>query len=275
MQIMVGAVSDKGNIKETNQDNFFVKIYGDDDKDVGIFVMCDGMGGLSQGEIASSMVVRAYREWFSKEFKIICKRCNDELILNELCNVMNKANKDIIEYSQKITKKVGTTCSVLLLFNGKYYIVHIGDSRIYRIRKKIEQLTEDHSFVAMSVKNKTMTKEEARVNPRRNLLTQCIGVKENIDIFKRCGKIDGSEVYILCSDGLYNKVTDKEFEDIVKNEENLNNDGLQNCAQTLVQRVKEQGERDNITAVFVGLLSKEQGFMSKVNSWFEKINFSK
>ncbi|MCR3760724.1 PP2C family protein-serine/threonine phosphatase [Clostridium felsineum] len=264
MEIVVGAVSDKGNVKPTNQDNFLVKIYENNNQDIGLFVMCDGMGGLSFGEVASSISVKSFKEWFDKNYERVINEKDENQIINFMVKVIEVVNKKIREYGEKELAKVGTTISALLLCKDKYYIVHVGDSRIYKINKEIKQLTEDHTLVAMNVKNNIMTEDEAKSSARKNILTQCVGVKENIEVFKQYGRINKNDVFILCCDGLYNKFEEKELYDEIKKIKNaIDNDVLQNTAQEFVNRVKERGEKDNISVIIVGFVSDE-GFIEKL-----------
>ena len=265
MEIMVGAVSDKGNVKKLNQDNFLAQICAGTNGDEGLFIMCDGMGGLSKGEVASTKAVHGFKEWFDINFSSLSLNSRAEDILSSLSEVLEKVNKEIISYGLSIAERVGTTTSVLLIYSNSFYIVHVGDSRIYRLNRQLEQLTEDHTYVAMSVKNNLMTKEEAKINSKKNVLTQCIGVKENIDIFKTSGKISGKEIFILCSDGFYNKLSEKEIVQALKNNAEINNDTLQETAAELVAKVIAREERDNISVMLVGLNGKGEKLGSKIN----------
>lgn len=264
MEIVVGAVSDKGNVKSINQDNFLVKIYEDNDKDIGLFVMCDGMGGLAFGEIASSISVKFFKEWFDEYYERIRSEKDESAITTFMAKIIEKVNKKVMDYGKKESAKVGTTVSALLLCNNKYYIAHIGDSRIYKINKGIKQLTEDHTLVARNVKNKIMTKEEAKNSAKKNILTQCVGVKENIDVYKDFGKTSKNDIFVLCCDGFYNKFDEDELYDEIKKIKNsVDNDVLQEAAQKFVDKVKKRGERDNISVIIVGFIS-EEGFMYKL-----------
>lgn len=264
MEIIVGAVSDKGNVKEVNQDNFLVKIYEDKLEDIGLFVICDGMGGLAYGEIASSTAVKCFKEWFEENYEVVVHNKNEEEIIFLMTNVLKEINEKIIAYGKKVEARVGTTVSALLICNGKYYIVHIGDTRIYKIDKKLRQLTEDHTLVAMNVKNNIMTKEEAKINPRKNVLTQCIGVKENIEVFKSLGKVLKNDIFILCCDGFYNKFEDTElFHEIKAIRSNIDNDTLQQAAESYVAEVKNRRETDNISIIIVAITC-EESFISRI-----------
>lgn len=101
MEIVVGAVSDKGNIKPTNQDNFLVKIYEDNNRDIGLFVMCDGMGGLSFGEIASSISVKYFKEWFDKHYERIINEKDEKKITEFMAKIIEVVNTKIRDYGKK------------------------------------------------------------------------------------------------------------------------------------------------------------------------------
>jgi len=265
MEIIVGAASDKGNVKEINQDNFFIKIYEDATGDCAIFAMCDGMGGLTHGEVASSIAVKHFREWFEENYENILNKQSGE-ILSMMSIAISDINKKIIKYGQKMSSKVGTTASVLIIMGNRYYIVHVGDSRIYKVNKQLVQITKDHSFVAMSVLNKTMTSEEAKHSPRKNVLTQCVGVKEHIDPFATTGKVVENEFFILCCDGLYNKLEEKEMLGEIRKLRNIDSDVLQQCSEKCVNMVKDRGERDNISMIIVWI-SSEENFISKLKKY--------
>lgn len=270
MEILVGAASDIGNVKDTNQDNFFAKISSIEKGEVGLFAMCDGMGGLSRGEVASFMAVKGFKLWFDSEMKkLLEKASTEEEIIKSFVDTVMKVNKEIMDFGAEISERVGTTVSALLIVNDKYYIAHVGDSRVYKLRKKIEQLTEDHTFVAVSVKNKTMTIEEAKVHPRRHALVQCVGVREEIQVYTKSGRLHGDEWFLLCSDGLYNTISDEELYSEITKEKNFDNEVLQEAAERLVKQAKAKGERDNISAIIIGLLKQEEGFIGRLNKLFK------
>ncbi|MDY4079318.1 MAG: PP2C family serine/threonine-protein phosphatase [Clostridium sp.] len=247
----VSVVTDKGNIKKVNQDNILVNIGEYNHEDFGVFVVCDGVGGLSSGEMASAIAVKNLQEWWNQEIDNLIQNFIEEEIKNSLTNIINKINKEIIEYSKANNSKMGTTLSLLLLIKKKYYIAHVGDSRIYKINKDIKQLTEDQSYVAMKVKNGEMTKEEAEKSSKKNLLLQCIGVKENLNIFFSSGKLKKSDVFIVCSDGFYKTYPQKEILHQIFSWKKNNYKEPQKFAKDMVEKAKEYGEKDNISIIIV------------------------
>ena len=167
------ATSDKGMVREMNQDYYYIsKPYNE----YSLYILADGMGGYVGGEIASSLAVNSAEEYISKNIK------NIEIINRD---TLQKLIKDAMEYANKIVyeksktdinlSEMGTTLEVCLIYNNRAYIGHIGDSRIYRIRGNImRKLTTDHSYVETLVKGGTITKEEAKHHPKKNMLMKAL-----------------------------------------------------------------------------------------------------
>lgn len=252
--VKIGAVTDKGNVKDSNQDSILVQVGAYKSGDFGLFVVCDGLGGLAYGEFASSMAVKKFKNWWEDEVKAIVKNPNDENIISSLKQVVYDANKDIIYYGRKLEERLGTTVSALLLIRDKYYIVHVGDSRVYRIdNSKIEKLTEDHSYVALQVKKGEITELEAKKSKKKNILLQCVGVKDNIEIFTTIGNIKGTEQFIVCSDGFYNSLYEYELLRKIMDRKRSGSITIQEFADGMVKEVKSRKERDNISVILVEL----------------------
>lgn len=250
--LAAGAFSDKGNFKDANEDNILVKIGEDKNGDFGMFVVCDGLGGLDFGEIASNTAIMKLKKWWEEELvKIIKAKLEDDIPII-LSSIFKEINEEIIEYGVKKNKKLGTTISLIFMYSGRYYILHVGDSRIYSMKNGIEKLTEDHSYVAYKVKNNMMTPEEAVTSPERHILMQCIGVKRDIDIFKKNGSLSGNEIFIICSDGFYNKLKDEDIRNNILSDD-FDDETLQRSAKKLVQLARSRGEHDNISVILVGV----------------------
>lgn len=256
--IEIGAVTDKGNVKPSNQDNILVQIGEYKGGEFGLFVVCDGLGGLAFGEVASVIAVKKFKKWWEEQIKEFIKNTDDEKIMVSLKKAVYESNIEIIDYSNKIAQRVGTTISAILVMKNKYYIVHVGDTRIYKITNKIEQLTEDHSYVAMQVRAGKMTAKEAKESKSKNLLMQCIGVKESIEIYERVGILKGGETFLISSDGFYNKLYEWEILEKIKKSTFNHEQSLQDVANILVEEVKNRKERDNISVILVSLEKKEE-----------------
>lgn len=248
----VGVASDVGNTKKTNQDSVLVEIGEHKEREFGLFIVCDGLGGLSKGEIASITAVKLFKDWWENKLREVMK-AGDEEILKSLEDTILIANKSIYKYSKEINSRMGTTVTALFIYESRYYIVNVGDSRVYKINKKIIQETEDDSYIAMKIKNKEMTIVEAKKSKMKNILLQCVGAKENISVYKKCGDIADAKAFILCSDGFYNKFEEKEMKASVNKllKSTDYDEEIQKLALSMVDTVKSREERDNISVIVV------------------------
>lgn len=226
-----GLKTDVGLVRSGNEDCAFA----DDARR--IYAVADGMGGHNAGEVASALAIQAVGEMTGG---------GAEVALGELDRMVKRANYAIISHSHKHREceGMGTTLSVLWLSGGYAYIAHVGDSRIYRLRQgKLEQITVDHSLVEELVRAHIITPEEARVHPRRNIITRALGVGSDStpDLLAADAKPD--DVWLLCSDGLNSMVEDKDIEAILKA------CAPQEACEELVRAALSAGGRDNVTVV--------------------------
>ena len=156
-------------------------------------------------------------------------------------------NYKIIEYGRNTGTSLGTTLSLLLIIEGKYMIAHVGDSRVYQITDKINQITEDQTYVAREIKLGHMTPQQAAVNPQRNMLLQCVGASTVVEPAFYFGNVIPGSVFVLCSDGFRHVVSDDEiFENLnFQNIPNIKN--MQDNSKYLIELNKHRNERDNIS----------------------------
>lgn len=249
----IGALTDIGNVKRTNQDNVLVKVGDGSSGEFGLFIVADGMGGLAAGEVASRIIVDEFSQWWDQRLSIILyedENADFNLISSELNTLITDINKKIIDFGISINEKVGSTLSMLFIYGDKYLIKHIGDSRVYMINNSMIKLTEDHSWVAQQVREGKMTREEAKNHPKRNILTRCIGVMDNIEIFESIGDISPGDDFLLCSDGFYNFLDEDEVYNFVVSYKNEDED-IQKGIVSLLERVKQRGAHDNISVIVV------------------------
>lgn len=248
LKLSIGVTTDKGNVKKVNQDAFLCKVGSIGENEFGLFVVCDGLGGLEQGEVASRRTIKNFNEWWNQDLKEILKSDDiDNLIKTSLENVITKSNEEIIQYSEMINARLGTTATALFIINKEYYIVHIGDSRVYKVDKKIKKLTEDHTHYEM-VRKQGKLKELKNI--KKNVLTQCIGVNKDLNIYFNKGKVKNNTTFIVCSDGFYHKMNEKKVCKKLKSKK-LEGDSLQEYCEKFVDEVKHNGERDNITLITI------------------------
>ena len=233
--------TDVGRKRKANEDNggHFITINGL------VSVVCDGMGGHVGGAVASQIAIETIREFLE------CQYYDDPREAIGLA--IQAANETIIKRAQMQPDLagMGSTCVLLLVRDGKVYIGHVGDSRIYLIREKnIIQLTKDHSFVQSLVDMGHITKEEAEHHPRKNEITNALGITQMTPATVRPDPIEpqAGDCFLLCSDGLSGMVNDKAIERIVSKQREYTS---QQRADILVQTANANGGVDNITVELV------------------------
>ena len=235
------ALSDIGLKREKNEDNWNI-VLDREGNPIG-FIIADGMGGYLAGEQASRIAVE---NMSLMVLECTSKKLSDESIREIIISEINKINDRIMNYSLENLGglKSGTTLSVGMVIGDNLHIIHIGDCRVYRIRDgKITRLTEDHSYVAKLIKEGLISADEANHHPDRNRITRALGFQEDFfpDINKE--RIQPDDIYIFCTDGLYEGMSDEEILDTV------NKEPRENIAKRLIEKAKESGGADNITVI--------------------------
>lgn len=250
MQFVVTADTDIGISKGTNQDSILIKhaLYGNNE--ILLAIVADGMGGLSKGELASATVVKRFSKWFEKDLPYELKNVDMNVIAGKWSLMLKSLNLEIQEYGNKINESLGTTFTGIFFIGEEYLIVHIGDSRVYKIDSYIEQLTTDQTFVEREVTRGNMTSEQAKKDKRRNLLLQCVGASKTVEPQIIHGKTE-TGVYMLCSDGFRHEIDEREMYDSLNPINLINKKSMHSNAQYLIQQVKNRGERDNISVVLI------------------------
>ncbi len=243
LEISYYGVSDIGLVRIENQDSFGKFPQNDFDLYSGngqLFIVADGMGGHVGGKEASSTAV----ETISRVFFGSANRD----VLSKLKQAFEEANSAIYNKSSSSDqyKRMGTTCSLLLLEEDHGYIGHVGDSRIYRIENnRIEQITDDHTKVQEMLKNGLLTPKEAENYPSKSILARAMGVEETVKgDFKDNIKLKKGQSYILCSDGLA-KVSKEEILPIVSGS------SPREACDKLVTLANERGGKDNVTVLVI------------------------
>ncbi len=236
--------------KDVNQDSVLLKHAQTGHGEVIFLVVCDGLGGLKMGEVASSTVVRAFADWFDKDLPKELQRLDMGIIGHKMDLLLKELNSRILQYGSDHQVTLGTTFTCLLLIGEELLIIHVGDSRVYHIRENIEQLTVDHTFVAREIARGNMTVEQAKVDRRRNTLLQCVGASPNLQPQIIHGKTKKG-TYLLCSDGFRHEVTGKEMVEYFSPENLKDKQIMHNHARTLMHLAKERRERDNISVALV------------------------
>lgn len=246
--------TDVGIKKATNQDSILLKVLSKEAEEIVFAVVCDGMGGMSKGELASATVIRAFEEWFTTVYTQKGTGWKANEIEKQWNEVLEEVNQKLIQYGKMEGIQLGTTVTAVLVNqSGEYYVGHIGDTRAYRISEFVEQLTEDHTLVASEVKRGNMTIEQAKTDSRRNVLLQCIGVNQFFEMQFLFGKVDRLNAMLLCSDGFRHMITEEELLMKLGAERINSNIEAKNALVELVELNKQRKETDNISAVYLRL----------------------
>ncbi|MBO4346399.1 MAG: serine/threonine-protein phosphatase [Lachnospiraceae bacterium] len=243
--------SDIGNTKKVNQDAIGFEEIEFDGSQYAMTVVCDGMGGLQKGETASATVVRNLLEWFENDYPSICNNFEYASMQKELESKIVKCNKVLHDYGEREGFQLGTTVSVLIIKDdGQYLIANVGDSRIYLLnRENAVRLTEDQTFVAREIKNNRMTADEAMESKYKNVLTQCVGVNEKVEILFYRGKAVADEFFLACSDGFRHYSTETDlYNSLFEINENNNEDMWKQKLIEITESNKVKGEKDNISS---------------------------
>jgi len=240
-QVKVFGKTHTGKRRESNQDAYLIineKFYGLPN----LFIIADGMGGHLAGEVASNYAIKAFQNYI---------RDNDypgEDLLDYLIDATKYANLRVFKESSKDKNYLGmgTTFTVLTIQEGKGYMTHIGDSRIYIITDdEIKALTSDHSYVQEMLKLGRLTKEEAEEHPRKNILTRALGIQKDLEVDGYITELTPGNKLLMCTDGLNNMISDSVIKHTV-----LTNP-LEQATDLLIDTANENGGIDNITLILL------------------------
>lgn len=252
MKFNTAACSDIGILKKVNQDSYCIKSASTPIGNILMAVICDGMGGLEKGELASTCVTTAFHNWFKEKLPSYMENFKIEQVKKDWGFIIQEQNRKISDYGKKEKIQLGTTLTAMLMVDEYMVLIcHVGDSRIYRIKEEVELLTKDHTWIAREVRHKRITEEEAKKHPARNMLLQCIGVLETVVPDYMVKQIKGDEVYMLCTDGFRHKVSEEEFLNKLHPKKLLNEEEMEKQIKELIDLNKQRNEKDNITAIVI------------------------
>lgn len=236
MRLTPGSASDVGQLRSLNEDN--LRVTSD------LFAVADGMGGHRGGEVASARALDAFEA-------AAVERSLDALIM-----AVKAANRDVFEHARTSPDLtgMGTTLCAMAPLDGRHVgVVNVGDSRVYRCRDgQLFQLSEDHSFVESLVREGRLTRAQADVHPQRNVLTRALGIEPDVDVDGWAVAVRNGDRFLLCSDGLFNEVSDVDQQEILSTVA----DPIE-AARRLVDAANAAGGRDNITCVVVDVSEVE------------------
>jgi PPM family protein phosphatase len=239
--------TDVGRKRQVNEDNMLSIIPEDPQvmaKKGALFVVADGMGGHTQGNLASEMAVNTVKDVYYQDER--------EEVGVALLQAMKQANSQIYHANTSKNpqpekdKRMGTTCVAAVLRDETVYVANVGDSRAYIVRDgQVKQVTEDHSVVAEQVRAGLLTPDQARGHPQSNIIYRCLGERLDVEVDLFSEQVQEDDLLVLCTDGLSNLVSDEELREIVQQF------GLEESVYHLIEQANEHGGPDNITAIVV------------------------
>lgn len=236
------SITDTGRVRNSNQDCVFCE-----ENAIGsfpnLFIVADGMGGHRAGDTASRMCVDIVVDQIEQSDKKTPVSAFEQAITTANRLIYQKAEAEA-EYAG-----MGTTMVAVTIEEDTAYVVNIGDSRLYRLRETLEQITTDHSYVEEMVQSGKIQKDEMRTHPNKNIITRALGTASNVrpDCFEI--EVNEGDVVLLCSDGLSNMLDDNTIGEIIR----ANGEDMEQAGRELVRKANEAGGKDNISVVLVGL----------------------
>ena len=230
-------LTDPGLLRAVNQDDYYIDPQGR------FFVVADGMGGHAGGQEASRLATQAIQTYLNDNWD------SDESAQSLLESAFLKANGEILRDQSKHPERadMGTTAVAVLFRDDQPWCAHIGDSRLYRLRgAKLNQITEDHTWVTRAMKSGDLTADQARIHPWRHILSKCLGREDVRQIDVQPFDLQSNDRLLLCSDGLTEELSDHLIAFQLKTIR-----ACDRAAVALVNAAKDRGGRDNITVVIV------------------------
>ena len=253
MNFIIAADTDIGNVRQTNQDSAAVLVADTGNGPIAFGIICDGMGGLAKGELASATLINAMVDWFKNSLpQLISTGIDDSVIRNQWTETIRLYNEKIKDYGAERGFNLGTTISAILITQQRFYIVNVGDSRVYEISSNsVKQLTEDQTVVARELKYGRITPEQAKTDPRKSVLLQCVGASQTVNPEFYFGTPIQNSVYMICSDGFRHEITNDEIHRFFCAENNISAEMMSSNIRQLIEINKQRMEKDNITAALI------------------------
>lgn len=251
MKFIAAADTDVGISKKSNQDSLCIKCADTSKGAVVMAIVCDGMGGLDKGELASAVVIRAFDRWFENMLPELIEDGDWEKIRRSWETMLRDLNLGISEYGSEAEMTLGTTFCAMLIIESRYMLFNVGDSRAYRLSSEMEQLTEDQTYVQREINRGNLTPEQAMTHPKRSILLQCVGASRVVVPDVSFGKVNHGDNYMLCSDGFRHVISTDEMMEKLNVSGGCTKADIRRNIRELIETVKSRKEKDNISALLI------------------------
>lgn len=235
------STTDKGKTREINQDYIYA-----DDEPIGLlpnlYIIADGMGGYNAGDFASRCSVETFVEQVEKGQQLT--------VISTMTEALKAANITVLQHAKEKEELsgMGTTFVATTVFPDRAYVMNVGDSRLYLIGNEMKQITVDHSYVEEMVRKGEIQRKDARIHPKKNVITRAVGVEDEVEPDFYEIELTAEDAFLLlCTDGLTNMVEDEEIRHIVMSHAET----PQNAVKELINRANECGGKDNISVIVI------------------------
>ena len=250
MQFLSAGHSDVGQVREHNEDFWF------QDPELGLYIVCDGMGGHASGDVASQMTAETIAQIMTVQKRLLHAPGDPAeramMLVQILAHAVEDANRIVNDASieDRTKRGMGTTCTVLLINDGQGIMAHVGDSRLYLGRRgRLFQLSEDHTFLAEAVRRGVLTPQQAAESEHTNVITRAVGPQPQVEVDTLVFDVLPEDTLMLCSDGLH-----QYYEDEAELSALLGSEDVQSVPKALVDTANQRGGDDNITSLVVRAL---------------------
>ena len=260
MQFIEGYISEKGNVRKSNQDSLFVIKAVKGAETILFAGVCDGMGGYQFGEVASKECTCSMVNWFRNSLPELFSGRDakwKERVYKQWEELIQQVNKRLVDFGKRTGSSPGTTISCLLFVGDEFMAANVGDSRCYAISDSVTQITRDQSMVADRVRKGLITQEEGKNANYRNILLQCVGVNDDVEPDYYFGKIEPEMSFVICSDGFWHLIEDADLIKRLQSRSIYNKMVLQQNLTELTNMAMERGERDNVSVVGITVTAND------------------
>ncbi|WP_029231847.1 PP2C family protein-serine/threonine phosphatase [Butyrivibrio sp. VCB2006] len=252
MKVKACICTDVGTTREINQDAALIKVANTRNHGrISLIAICDGMGGLSKGEVASCKAIRTLESWFHEELSLLQNMSENELwdaVESSFDRMVRRINGDLKRYGKHRGVQLGTTLAALIQIGTRYMTVNVGDSRIYAVRaKEVERLTKDQSVVQDKLDKGIISESEALEDQEKSVLLQCLGTSHAPEPEVRKGQLKGNTTIVACSDGFWRTLDGEQLRKRLCPQMCLTDEDMLGQCKKMVEAAKDNREDDNIS----------------------------
>lgn len=260
MEYSVATYTDAGTQGAPNQDSICVRrAITPNGEELLMAVLCDGVGDMNKGELASAVCVRAFEDWFDRFLPQLqsCCAAGLEWVHGQWKTLAEEVHQELMEYGTRTGQPLATTLAAFFAHGDSFLTANVGDTRIYTRGKEFRRLTQDHSLIAQEVAKGRITEEEARNHPQRNVLLRCLGRGNAVEPAFSIGKLQGGILVFLCTDGYLHELPEGELETALSPICFNGKSAMTDTLGELAKRCRERGETDDISGILICPMEKK------------------